>query len=447
MAWRQEKVDCLRFFFLIIFAVLSCGAYSIINVSCNRLLDSVRSFTHSTATVTGVVLDSLTEKPVANAIVTIGKNNGTTTTDSSGKFRFDDLLTGKYDITISADNFKTFSTFLDVCLETEETIYRIIRADATPVIDTIIIDTASMLFLDDNLKIFLSANDSSGGIEAVILTVREKDKETVLEHRYNTVCYSLKDSFFLTCRSPGEITGLLKVIGYRSDTTEKILLIDLLKPRRPHIVRVRASREGFPDGQEGFICNKPGYLQIYISDPDNVLGYILIEWGDSSTSTTSSAPEGTYWHIYTSESQRMPVTLRLFDKHSSITGDTILYFQVRKINPPLLDNRLFFSPCQYCSPLDTAILIGVRILQIYDNWVSQIIWTINENDPPPLSFYQRIEYDRATGAVIDSIGNLFVHKFSTSGLKGTNTVQVRVIDSEGNSSTVSATFYIAGRPD
>jgi hypothetical protein len=275
----------------------------------------------------------------------------------------------------------------------------------------------------------------------VVLLIGDTGSTERLEHLFNPPVYALRDTFTFACSSEDisrdTFYARLEIIDARGDTTAQSLSLSVSRSRRPTFTLIRT-------GSKGFITGEWENLQINVDDPDSIFTHLSIDWGDGSDTVTSSALDGTYWHTYLVANQKMPVTLRLFGE-GGLLNDTLLYLQVKKINPPLLDNKLFFKPCQYCAPHDTVILIGVRILEINDNWVHQIIWTVNENDPP--SFYQRVEYDTTTGAISDSIGDLFVYQFSTEGFKGTNIVEVRVVDNAGNSSTVSGTFYIAGKPD
>ena len=383
--------------------------------------------------------DSLSGGPIENAAVAIDERDRTAATDSAGRFRCADVATGKTAIAISAPGYETLHAALDVTLEPSEETYKLTRADAPPVIDTLIIDTASKRFFDDPVKIVFSANDSSGGITNTALLIDDTGSTRRLEHRFNPPVYALHDTFTFAYSSEDAFHARLEIIDARGDTTAQSLRLPVSGSRRPSFALLRTSLEGFISGE-------PGYLQIIINDIDGICSHLSIDWGDGGDSTTAFGLQGTYWHTYPAENSVMPVTVTLFGKEG-VLNDTLLYLPVKKINPPLLDNKLFFKPCQFCAPQDSVIIIGVRILEIRDNYVKQIIWTVNENDQPPALAREYVEYNSTTGAISDSIGNLFVHQFSTAGFKGTNIVEVRVVDNAGYSSTVSGSFYLAGKPD
>ncbi len=191
----------------------------------------------------------------------------------------------------------------------------------------------------------------------------------------------------------------------------------------------------------GFISNEWGFLELFIDDPDTTFSHVNIDWGDGGDSLSST--QHVNWHRYTVQtSSEMIIRIDLFDT-SGLCNDTTVKVQVSVVYAPLLDGKIFFEPSQYCAPYDTAIIIGVRILQIADQYVSEIVWIINEQGPG--AFLARETYDTNTGKIGD-VGDVFAYLFPTAGLKGANEVQIIVSDHYGNKSSVFGSFYIAGRP-
>jgi subtilisin family serine protease len=69
------------------------------------------SLAHGSATVYGVVTDSVTTLPIANASVTLtGLSGGTTTTNSNGYYSFSNLLSDNYTVGVSVDGYTGQST-------------------------------------------------------------------------------------------------------------------------------------------------------------------------------------------------------------------------------------------------------------------------------------------------------------------------------------------------
>ncbi len=421
------------------FHLHNCGFAALLSViglmvSCGRLIDAVRPFSPSTVSVAGVVIDSTFNVPIGTAMVQLVNTTSSTTADVAGHFQLGSVATGKHELMIAAPGYDTLITPLEVTLDQPEVIRRLSRTDAPPEIGILHIDTADHKFLSDTLTITFSASDSTGGIIAVNLTFDDTAVSADNPIVFNQPVYTVQDSFMVCCFSPGSYSGTISIFGERNDTTTKTVTLELSQPRKPGTALLRT-------GPEGFITGKPGYLQIIFNDPDSVMNYYTIDWGDESDQVTSYDLSGTFWHVYTIE-QTVTILVRMFGS-DGVIDSVRLEKNVIKIKPPTLDNNLTFLPSQYLAPHDSVMLIGVRVLDIKDDSVKQIIWVVNENDPLPAFAY----YRDTTGAHIDSLHNLLVHEFSTAGFKGTNVVEVRVVDGDNNSSTAAGTFYIAGRGD
>jgi hypothetical protein len=211
-----------------------------------------------------------------------------------------------------------------------------------------------------------------------------------------------------------------------------------LSPRyqRPFFSLVRAQ----PDD---FISNVLGYMEIIIIDPDTHFTQVKIDWGDGSDPGSFKLLQNTCWHRYVlAKDSVMNVVVGLFDA-TGFVGDTELNVPVSVASPPLLDGKIFFEPSNYLAPYDDSVVIGVRIVQI-EGWPSEIVWIINEHDPQAI--LKRMYYNEQTGA-IGPIGDVFVFRFPTATLKGTNEVQIIVSDRYGNTSSVFGNFYIAGKSE
>ncbi len=419
-------------------AAVAAVSFLLMQLLCDRIADPFRPFSHSTATLAGYVYDAITERPVGGASVKIDNREQPVITDDGGKFRFDNVPTGKKELTITSAKHQIVHAAVDVTLETDTVIYHLERKNEPPAINSIIVSPGTEMFFNDPVKIVFNVNDSSGGITGAILHTGDTGSAGRKELVFDSL-YAVCDSFTYSYTSPGKFAARLVFIGARGDSGAGTITFVVSPQRRPSFRLLRTS-------PEGFIIGAPGYLQVIVDDPDSLFSHLSINWGDGGDPAPYFGHQGTYWHTYQVEKDSlMPIAVTLFCD-TGMVNDTTVLLPVVKIDPPLLDGNLFFEPCQYCAPHDTAILIGVQIKHI-EGWVRQIIWIVNENDPEPAFDYWREDYNENTGAVIDSIGNTFVHRFSTAGFKGSNIVQIRVVDSFGNSSTVSGNFYIAGKPD
>lgn len=416
--------------------------FLLMQVFCDRLIDPFRPFSHSTATLRGSVRDNVTAAEIEDAVVTVDGTDLSATTDNAGTFRLSGVPTGKASITITSDEYHTFHSTVDVTLEPPGRDYRLARVVRPPAVGAVIVDTGSMRFFDDSLTVVFKAADSFGGITKAVLHTGDTAGGEQLEMLFDPPVDDVVDSFTFaySSRDTSRETfhARLMIIDARGDTGVDSFTVLISKPRRPTFALIRT-------GPKGFITGEWENLQVNVADPDSLFSRLSIDWGDGSDTVTSQALERPYWHKYQVADPQMPVTIRLFGK-GGLLNETLLYLPVKKISPPLLDNKLFFKPSQYCAPHDSVILIGVRILEIKDDYAAQIIWIVNENDPPSFA-YHRDSLGAETGAISDSIGNLFVHRFSTAGFKGTNIVEVRVVDNADNSGTVSGTFFITGRAD
>ena len=404
-------------------------------LSCHRFVDSLRPFSPSTVTVSGLVIDSISGKTIEMATVLIVNDDVTSTTDAEGYYRFRNVTTGEHEVRITATGYDTLESVLDVTLDPPQYSYQLIRTNVPPRFDSVYVDTADQQFLNDTLTITFSANDSTGGITAVTLFCDDGLAGIEKEVLFDQPVYSVHDSFSLCCFPAGTWTASLRLIGEHHDTTVKTLTLNLSKPQKPSFALLRT-------GTDGFIVDKPGYLQVIVSDPDSVVTHMTIDWDDGTGEVTSYALQGTYWHVYTKEQPvRIAVFLHGNDGH---IDSTRLELDIIKINPPRLDNNLRFLPSQYLAPHDSTVLILVRVLEIKDNLVKQIIWIVNENDPSAFAYHRDTLSVRIDTAG-DTIGTTFFHEFPTAQFKGTNIVEVRVVDGDDNSSTVSGTFFIAGK--
>ena len=403
-------------------------------LSCNRFVDSLRPFSPSTVTVTGHIIDGVSQKPVKNAGIIVVDGDISAVTDSEGLFHLRNVTTGDHELRITASGYDMLESGLDVTLDTPRNSYYLNRTNLPPKIESVFIDTADRKFLEDTLTLTFSATDSTGGIIAVALSVDDSLSPVEKEIPFTEPVFSVHDSFTLCGLTAGKHTATLRIVGAGNDTTADTVTFDLSKPRKPSFALLRT-------GTEGFIVGKPGYLQIAVTDADSVVTHITIDWGDGSEISTSFALQGTYWHSYTDE-QPAAIIVSVFTDDAVI--DSTLNLDVLRIDPPLLDNNLRFIPSQYLAPHDSTLLIVVRVLEIKDDWVKQIIWIVNENDPSAFA-YHRDTLSMESGAVSDTTENMFFHEFPTAQFKGTNIVEVRVVDGDDNSSTVSGTFFIAGK--
>lgn len=90
-------------------AALAVALLALGIVACNDALPPAAGY----AGISGTVVDSVTNKPIAGAVVTVDTVL-TATTDASGKFTIDKVPSGIVDYTVQADGYKVVTSSANV---------------------------------------------------------------------------------------------------------------------------------------------------------------------------------------------------------------------------------------------------------------------------------------------------------------------------------------------
>jgi hypothetical protein len=391
-------------------------------------------FKYSMVNLSGVVWDSAFNQPVKGARVSIDGTAQPDSSDSKGAFTIDGVRTGEHTLTVYRAGYDGASRNLDVTLRSEPFTLGLPRTEMAPTITEFSINTNAIKCIEDTVVFHFIAWDSSGGIDTV--RIDPGMGRGVLKMTWGKTQYYIDDSLKFAYDSAKTYYPKLTVIGAKGDTSKKNASVTIPSNHCPVFTLLRIAPEGFING-------KWGYVEVYISDPDNDFDYLSIDWGD--TAAIEISPDtGVHWHEYNYSSNTfVNITIRLFDKSGAMT-DTTIRTLVRSHSAPVLDNAIVFTPSQNLWPTDDSVTIEVKVLEIDGSYVSEIDWIINQDDTASVEA-ARVPYTPTTGA-IGPYGNAFRHSFPTAKLKGTNEVDITVVDRSLFTSDVRGTFYIAGKP-
>jgi hypothetical protein len=404
-------------------------------ISCTFLGDLAEPFEYTTVAFQGVVYDSGFNIPLWGANVILASGEQRTATDSSGRFTIAETRTGLHPLIVSKAGYETLSRMIDLTLNPRPDTIRLQRVNAAPVITGFVVDTGALRCIDDTVTFIYSARDSSGGIAASVL---DPGKGTPRLRSWSGYPGRISDTLRIVYDSSDTFKAQLTIIGRNNDTIRQSMTLAIPANRRPVFTLLRPSSGGFINGTWGF-------LEIYSHDPDGNFSSLTIGWGDTAKTEKSTDSAGAHWHKYAFTSDTtVLVTITLFDSSGAKNYSTFA-MNVRNTSAPKLDDRIVFSPSQYLIPDDTAVIIGVRVLDIDSGYVAEIIWMINQDDPLTVQSVRK-NYTPQTG-VIGPVGNVFANSFGTTRFKGTNFVQILVRDRLGKTSQVIGSFSVAGKPN
>jgi hypothetical protein len=424
--------ESIRQAFFLFFAGRMVPAAVLAILSCNFYDDVTRPFEYTTVTYRGMVRDADFGAPIESVSVALDESGPIARTDINGEFCLTGVRTGPHRLGLTNINYETADTTIDLVLDPKPDTISLTRKNAVPKIVRFDASPLPMLSREDTVNFFIEAWDSTGGIDGVAI-----ESDTARSHgkQWLNPQLMIKDSFICTYRTPGSRMVRLSVTGARGDISMDSVLLSVPANQRPRFSLIRLAPDGFINGEWGF-------LEIYAEDPDSNFSYLTIAWGDTSKTEKSYDIAGAHWHKYQFKSDTtVTVGISVFDSLGA-KRDTALTVQVRNSSAPKLDDRIIFDPSQYLSPLDTSVVIGVRILEIDSMYVPEIVWLINQNDPAS-AFSARKTYTPQTGKIGD-IGNVFAQAFSTDKFKATNIVQIIVKDRLGKTSTVTGSIYKVG---
>jgi hypothetical protein len=412
-------------------ALSASGLFAL--VSCNFLSDLTKPFDYSTVMFRGWVRDATRLTPIENATVTFDNGGERTMTDRNGYFTFQNVRTGPHRLALFKNGFEPDTQHIDLTLVPRPDTFYLAAKNEAPAIVRCVALPDTLRSLEDTVSISFAAHDSTGGIaRTVIQTGDGRAVEKVWPNAPMAVADSLKFSY----PSFGEFEARLLVIGKNADTARKSVRITVPDNRRPLFSLIRLSQDGFNNGEWGFI-------EIFASDPDNNFHYLTINWGDTSKVEKSFDGAGAHWHTYHfTADTTVQAAIKLVDSAGAMR-DTVIRIDIRNASAPILDDRIVYNPSQYLTPIDTVVMIGVKVLDIDSGYVSEIVWMINRDDSPPAAQIFRQSYNPQTGA-IGVVGNVFAHQFQTAPLKTTNTVEIVVKDKYGRTSSVYGSLYKAG---
>lgn len=408
---------------------------------CQCIIDMVRPFSPSTTVCIGIVTDAVSANGINNVTVLLdGPGKSSMATDSGGLFFFNDITTGKHLVTFRHNNFKERSYQIDCTLDTLRDTFALEHLESAPVLKIDMVDTASMVFSDDTVTLIYTVTDSSGGITILALDFGNGTKS---DRSFNEPLFKFSDTVRIKYDSSVQYMIKIACTDNNGVSTADSVIVTPPALRRPRFALIRP-------GEDGFISGEERYLSILVDDPDNVMNFMSLDWGDSSDSTKTTE---LYWaplHAYSDAGSGIvyyDVTVRIFS-NTSLVQDTVYELPVRLVEPIILDKNMFFKPGDYLDPAVTQIRIGVRVLQIVDSWVAKIIWIINENDPNATFFSSQKTYTDTTGVINPAEGlNLFTEVFETADMKRVNEVTIKVFDHFNNSATITGSFIIAGKGD
>jgi hypothetical protein len=419
-------------------------AVALLHFSCDYLKKINQPVEYSTAIFKGVVWDSVFNRPVKGAVVTI--ENGDVppcTSDANGAFVFErKVRTGSHRFSIVKSGFNECTGEVTVTLNPDNYIVNITRAEAAPSIENFIGDLNFVKCIDDTVIFRYRAWDSTGGITGIKI---DPGNGSNLSKAYGNGTFFVNDSVKFVYDTAGTFTATLTVIGDKSDESTLKTQVMIPQNHRPVFTSIEMPPDGFLNGEWG-------YLQIYANDPDSSpaknFDFLTIDWGDVDYNKIdlSTASNGEpQWHQYNFAGiVRVTIKVRLNDKLGA-TADTTLSVLVKTHQAPLLDNSIVFDP-PMPGPGDDSIHIGVKVLQIDSSYVSEIDWVVNPDDTASV-LTARKNYNSTTGNITSVIGNVFANSFSTAKLKAINEVTIMVYDRMKKSSSIRGTFLVAGKPN
>ena len=416
--------------------LLTAGMATIF-ASCGKLADMVRPFEHTVVAFSGVCVENVAGKPVAGASVAIMENGNPVVTDSGGIFTLARAPTGPAVLVITREGFAPCTAGVDITLNPRTDTIRLMHAARPPAIDTIRLLGEMTRFFNDEISVVFTASDSSGGIAAATVFTGDTSMPEPMTHRYSPVRAAVTDTFTFAYAYPDTFLFRLVIAGGSGDTTADTIIVGTPRLKRPGISLVRVDEGWFTSGRYG-------HLDISIDDPDLLMTKVEVDWNDGSPVEKSVEHYEIFWHLFDLDAPEIvPVSITVFE-NSEIMDDSTISVTVKIEKPPLLDKSLFFYPSQYLEPGDTAIRIGVRVLDIEGGRVKTIKWRVNEGNSL-YGKYESREYGD-DGILQREIGDIFTTLFSTEGLRYSNDVSVIVFDTCGNSSMRTGTFFVAGKP-
>lgn len=401
------------------------------SISCNYVDSYFRSFENSRVTFSGNVLDSEFSVPVENVMVTlyVGDETYISTTNGVGDFLFENVITGNGKLNFKHALYQDTIANVAIHLYPDYSRHLLRKKNVVPDVMLITFKPDTLVACDQALEFYFAAEDSTGGIEKIIISI---DSMHIFSKSYEQ--YIIYDSFPYRFLSPGNYVVNMTVIGSNADTSNAAIPLLTPENRSPHITHIRT-------GEDGFISNEFGYYEIEIHDPDNNFSHLSIDWGDASPVERVKDTADAHWHKYNVLIDTTFNVLVSVVDSAGASEDTLIRCDVHLPTAPILDTRVVCEPSQYLLPEDTTVTLGVNILG-FEGSIAEIIWFVNRYTPVEKMARLRSSPERE---IVGEDGGIVVYTFSTSKFKAINDVEIIVIDSNGKQSKVIGTLYMAGQ--